>query len=69
MGDLLEKTFVVDGKKVSGLGDKLFKKLLAATSVQEQLDAALEIYFKGHHTAPDKATYDRARKIFNTYFN
>ena len=68
MGDLLEKTFVVDGKKVSGLGDELFKKLFTATSVQEQLDAALEIYFKGHHTAPDKATYNRARKIFNTYF-
>ena len=68
MGDLLEKTFISDGAPVSGLGDKWWKKLLTSTDVEDRKEAALQIYYLGHHTNPDKATRERANKLLDRFF-
>ena len=76
MGDLLEKTFVIDDEvdgekvkvKVKGLGDKWWKKLLTSTDVEDRREAALQIYYLGHHTEPDEDTRDEANKFLKRFF-
>jgi len=50
IGDLMEKTAVVNGKKVPGLGDKLWKRFFTAKSKKELIEVKREIYSKLHHT-------------------
>ena len=60
---ILANLFEADGS------DVLFKRLLNATTPQEQYEAALDLYLEKHHTdRTDKATVERARKIFKPYF-
>ena len=76
MGDLLEKTFVIDDEvdgekvkvKVEGLGDKWWKKLLTSTNVEDRKEAALQIYNLGHHTDPDEDTRVEANKFLDRFF-
>jgi len=68
MGDLLEKTFSLYGEPVSGLGDEWWEKLLTSTNAEDRREAALQIYYLGHHTKPDEATRDRATKFLNRFF-
>ena len=53
IGDMLEKKG----------SDNLMKKVFNG-----DMEGMIEAYEVLHHTAPDKATEDRARKIFNKYF-
>lgn len=59
LGDLLEKTAMVDGKKVPGLGDKLMKGVMDG-----DVDSMIEAYEVLHHTAPDEATKERTHAKF-----
>ena len=68
MGDLLEKTFVLYGEPMSGIGDELWEKLLTSTDVKHRREAALEIYYLGHHTKPDEDTRKRAEKFLKRFF-
>ena len=68
MGDLLEKTLVLYGEPMSGIGDELWEKLLTSTDVKHRREAALEIYYLGHHTKPDEDTRDRAEKFLTKFF-
>lgn len=54
LGDLLEKTI----EKTPGKGDELFKRIIDGDK-----EAWKEMYYKGHHTAPDAATKRRVEKI------
>ena len=68
MGDLLEKTFSLYGEPVAGLGDEWWEKLLTSTDVEDQREAALQIYYLGHHTKPDEETRDNATKFLTRFF-
>ena len=68
MGDLLEKTLVLYGEPMSGIGDELWEKLLTSTDVKHRREAALEIYYLGHHTKPDEDTRKRAEKFLTKFF-
>jgi hypothetical protein len=69
LADLLEKTMVnEEGVAQTGVGDTLWNALFNSTNPLEQYRAALEIYYRGHHTAPDKDTIKRAEKMFRPYF-
>ena len=60
---ILANLFEADGS------DAYWKRLLNATTPEEQYKAALDLYLDKHHTdRTDEATVERARKIFKTYF-
>ena len=46
----MEKTAIVNGKKVPGLGDQLWKRFFTARSKEELIEVKREIYSKLHHT-------------------
>lgn len=54
LADILEKT--IDNKP--GYGDKLLKKFI----LNDSPEAVKELYYKGHHTAPDEATIARVEE-------
>lgn len=58
LGDLLEKTAIVDGEEVPGLGDKFMKGVMSGDK-----EAMKQAYYMLHHTDPDKATIDRVNKF------
>ena len=69
LADLLEKTMVnEEGVATTGVGDTLWNALFEATTPEAQYRAALEIYYRGHHTKPDLATIKLAEKRFRPYF-
>jgi len=59
LGDMLEKSAVVDGNKIPGLGDELMKRV--AEGSMKGMKAAYEFL---HHTDPD----DNTKKRMNKYF-
>ena len=69
LADLLEKTMVnEEGVATTGVGDTLWNALFEATTPEAQYRAALEIYYRGHHTKPDEDTIKVAEKRFRKYF-
>ena len=50
IGDLMEKTAIVNGKKVPGLGDQLWIRFFKAQTDKELTQVKREIYSKLHHT-------------------
>lgn len=52
LADVLEKTAVVDGKKVPGLGDELMRPVLETGDMESVKNA----YYTLHHTNPDAKT-------------
>jgi hypothetical protein len=60
---ILANLFEADGS------DAYWKRLLNATTPEEQYEAALDLYLDKHHTnRKDKKTVKRARKEFKPYF-
>jgi hypothetical protein len=53
LADVLDKTAVVNGKEVKGLGDELMKEVLTNG---ENKKAIRDAYYVLHHTKPDEAT-------------
>ena len=69
LADLLEKKMRnEEGVATTGVGDTLWNDLFEASTPEAQYRAALEIYYRGHHTKPDKDTRERAEKMFRPYF-
>ena len=69
LADLLEKTMRnEEGVPTTGVGDTLWNALFEASTPEAQYRAALEIYYRGHHTKPDLATIELAEERFKPYF-
>jgi hypothetical protein len=50
IGDLMEKTMTVKGKKMPGAADQLWVKFFKAKTKTEETKIKREIYSKLHHT-------------------
>ena len=69
LADLLEKTMRnEEGVAQTGVGDTLWNALFEAPTPEAQYRAALEIFYRGHHTDPDEATIKVAERRFRRYF-
>lgn len=60
LADVLEKTAVVDGKKMPGLGDELMRKVLLNAN---DTAAVRDAYYILHHTNPDDKTKAMAEGV------
>jgi len=69
LADLLEKKMRnEEGVAQTGVGDTLWNALFEAPTPEAQYRAALEIFYRGHHTDPDEDTIKVAEKRFRPYF-
>jgi hypothetical protein len=62
LGDLFEKTVVVDGKKRPGEGDMYLRDILESGDKEAMRNA----YMLMHHTKPDKATEENWNRAIST---
>ena len=67
---ILQKTVVVDGKKVPFLGNELYSAIITASTQKEKEEAVKKLYNIHWHTRPTDATdYNLSRKVSNFYSN
>lgn len=66
IGDLMEKTLVVNGKKMPGEADKLWIKFFKAKTKDEETRIKREIYSKLHHTDVGGKNKESIERNMNT---
>ena len=67
---ILQKTVVVDGKKVPFLGNELYSAIITASTQEEKEEAVKKLYNIHWHTRPtDSTDYNLNRKVSNFYSN